>query len=187
MAQTMKIRKGDTVQVTQARTAASRAASSRRLPKHGRVLVENINMIKRHQRPRPIQNSSRMGGPQIIPGGDHREVGADSGLERDGRLPDVQEADARRHASCSTVKDKKIRVRVCKNHDCGQEIDKSWPRPRPTPRAEGALRARDPACAQGRARTDSVMQVPRIRRSRSTWAWARRRPTRSSSTPPSRS
>ena len=80
-------------------------------------------MIMRHQRPRPIQNSSRMGGPQIIPGGRIEQAVAAAGLERDGRLPDVQAADARRHAPAH-VKDKTIRVRVCKHADCGQEIDK---------------------------------------------------------------
>ena len=67
------------------------------LPKEGRVLVENLNMVKRHQRPRPISDSSRMGGPQIIPGGIIEKAAAGARLERDGRLPDVQEADARRH------------------------------------------------------------------------------------------
>ena len=27
------------------------------LPKDGRVVVENINVVKRHRRPRPIQNT----------------------------------------------------------------------------------------------------------------------------------
>ena len=58
------------------------------LPKDGRVLVENINVIKRHQRPKPIQNASRMGGADH-PRRDRREARADARVERDGRLPDV--------------------------------------------------------------------------------------------------
>ena len=80
--------------------------------------------IKRHQRPRPIQNSSRMGGPSIVPGGIIEQPAPLQVVERDGRLPDVQ---AGRRASAritKTVKDKTVRVRVCKNPECGQEIDK---------------------------------------------------------------
>ena len=39
------------------------------LPKDRRVVVENINVVKRHRRPRPIQNSSPIGGAAIMPGG----------------------------------------------------------------------------------------------------------------------
>ena len=69
MAQTLKVRKGDTVQVMKGKDRGKQGRVIEADPKHGRVLVENINMIIRHQRPRPIQNSSRMGGPSIIPGG----------------------------------------------------------------------------------------------------------------------
>ena len=34
-----------------------------------RVIVENLNIVKRHTKPRPIQNTSRMGGPTMTPGG----------------------------------------------------------------------------------------------------------------------
>ena len=30
-------------------------------PTERRVIVENLNIVKRHQRPRPIKDSSRMG------------------------------------------------------------------------------------------------------------------------------
>src|SRR5712692_3417708 len=69
MSQTMKIRAGDTVEVLTGKDRGKRGRVIEALPKQNRVLVENINLIKRHQRPRPIQNSSRMGSPQIIPGG----------------------------------------------------------------------------------------------------------------------
>ena len=85
----MKIKKGDTVHCSPARTAASRAASSRRVRRET-VLVENLNMVKRHSRPKPIKNPSRMGGTQFTPGGVIEQRGADPDLERDARLPDVQ-------------------------------------------------------------------------------------------------
>ena len=69
MSQTMKIKKGDVVHVLRGKDAGKEGRVIEALPKEGRVVVENVNMIKRHQRPRPIQNSSQMGGAQIIPGG----------------------------------------------------------------------------------------------------------------------
>ena len=37
-------------------------------PARQRVLVENLNMVKRHSKPQPIKNPSRMGGAQFTPG-----------------------------------------------------------------------------------------------------------------------
>jgi large subunit ribosomal protein L24 len=86
--------------------------------------VENVNMVKRHQRPRPIQNASRMGGPSIIPGGI---------IEKSAPLPvsnvmivcPTCKKPTRVGTVLKTVKDKTVRVRVCRHADCGQEIDKS--------------------------------------------------------------
>src|SRR5256885_10444188 len=69
MAQTMKIRQGDIVHVIRGKDRGKEGRVIASMPKDGRVLVENVNMVKRHQRPRPIQNANRMGGPSIVPGG----------------------------------------------------------------------------------------------------------------------
>jgi len=123
MAQTLKVRAGDTVEVRTGKDRGKRGRVIEALPKQNRVLVENINLIKRHQRPRPIQNSSRMGGPQIIPGGI---------IEKAAPLPvsnvmivcPTCKKPTRVGTVVKQVKDKTVRVRVCKQHDCGQEIDK---------------------------------------------------------------
>jgi large subunit ribosomal protein L24 len=123
MSQTLKIRAGDTVEVRTGKDRGKRGRVIEALPKQNRILVENINLIKRHQRPRPIQNSSRMGGPQIIPGGI---------IEKPAPLPVsnvmVVCPTCKKATRVSThtkhVKDKTVRVRVCKNPDCLQEIDK---------------------------------------------------------------
>ena len=123
MAQTMKIRQGDVVRVLRGKDRGKQGRVVEALPKTGRVLVENINMIVRHQRPRPIQNSSRMGGPQIIPGGR---------IEKASPLPvsnvmvvcPTCKRPTRVGTHLRTVKDKTIRVRICRNEGCGQEIDK---------------------------------------------------------------
>jgi|SRR5215831_4284199 large subunit ribosomal protein L24 len=123
MAQTMKIKKGDVVHVLRGKDRGKEGRVIEALPKEGRVLVENINVIKRHQRPKPIQNSSRMGGPQMIPGGI---------VERSAPMPvsnvmlvcPVCKKPTRVGTVMKTVKDKTVRVRVCKNPGCGQEVDR---------------------------------------------------------------
>ena len=123
MAQTMKVRQGDIVRVLRGKDRGKQGRVIEALPKEGRVLVENVNMVKRHQRPRPIQNASRMGGPQIIPGGI---------IEKAAPLPvsnvmivcPTCKKPTRVGTVVKQVKDKTVRVRVCKHADCGQEIDK---------------------------------------------------------------
>ena len=123
MSQTLKIRKGDVVHVLRGKDRGKEGRVIETLPKDGRVLVENINVIKRHQRPKPIQNASRMGGASIIPGGI---------IEKPAPLPvsnvmvvcPTCRKPTRVGTVTKTVKDKTIRVRVCKNAGCGQEIDK---------------------------------------------------------------
>jgi large subunit ribosomal protein L24 len=124
MSQTMKVRQGDIVRVLRGKDRGKQGRVIEALPKEGRVLVENVNMVKRHQRPRPIQNASRMGGPQIIPGGI---------VERSAPVPvsnvmvvcPVCKQPTRVGTVVKTVKDKTVRVRVCKQAECGQEIDKT--------------------------------------------------------------
>jgi large subunit ribosomal protein L24 len=124
MAQTLKVRKDDTVQVMKGKDAGKRGRVIEVAPKEGRIVVENVNMIKRHQRPRPLQNANRMGGPQIIPGGI---------VEKAAPLPvsnvmvvcPTCKRPTRVGTVIKDVKDKHVRVRVCKHADCGQEIDKS--------------------------------------------------------------
>ncbi|SRR5579875_1514998 len=124
MPQTMKVRKGDVVHVLRGKDAGKQGRVIEALPKEGRVVVENINVVKRHRRPRPIQNTTGMGGPQMVPGG---IVALPAPLpvsnvmvvcptcKRPTRVGTVEK----------TVKDKTVRVRVCKRPGCGQEIDQA--------------------------------------------------------------
>ena len=96
MAQTMKMKKGDIVHVLRGKDAGKEGRVIEALPKQGRVVVENINVVKRHRRPRPIQNTTRHGRRGDDPRRDHRPGRAAARLERDGRLPDVRQADPRR-------------------------------------------------------------------------------------------
>ena len=123
MSQTMKIRRGDVVHVIRGKDRGKEGRVIEAIPKDGRVIVENVNMVKRHQRPRPIQNASRMGGPQIIPGGI---------VERAAAMPvsnvmvvcPTCKKPTRVGTVVKQIKDRQVRVRVCKHPDCGQELDK---------------------------------------------------------------
>jgi large subunit ribosomal protein L24 len=119
----MKIKKGDLVQVLSGKDRGKQGRVLEARPKEGRVLVENLNMMKRHTRPRPMQNPSRMGAPQMQPGGV---------IER---AAPIQVSNVmvvcptcRRPTRVGTVlrdsKGRKERVRVCRRDDCRQEIDK---------------------------------------------------------------
>jgi large subunit ribosomal protein L24 len=124
VAQTLKVRKDDTVQVIKGKDSGKRGRVIEVQPSANKVLVENLNMIKRHQRPRPLQNSNRMGGPSIIPGG-IVERPAPLNVSNVMVVCPTCKRPTRVGTVIKTVKDKNIRIRVCKHADCGQEIDKS--------------------------------------------------------------
>jgi large subunit ribosomal protein L24 len=123
MAQAMKIRKGDLVQVLSGKDRGKQGRILESRPKDGRVIVENLNMIKRHTKPRPMRNPSRMGAPQIQPGGV---------IEKAGPIPISNVMlvcpTCNRPTRVGTVIKESTkgaqRIRVCRREDCRQEIDK---------------------------------------------------------------
>jgi large subunit ribosomal protein L24 len=122
MSQTMKVRKGDVVRVLRGKDAGKQGRVVEALPKQGRVVVENVNVVKRHRRPRPIQNTTGMGGPSIVPGG---IIELPMALPVSNVMvvcPTCGKA-SRVGTIEKTVKDNTVRVRVCKK--CGEEIDRT--------------------------------------------------------------
>jgi large subunit ribosomal protein L24 len=123
MSQKMKVKKGDLVQVLSGKDRGKQGRVIEARPGERRVIVENLNLVKRHMKPRPIRSSSRMGGPQIIPGGV---------IDKPAPLPvanvmvvcPVCKRPTRIGIDQKTVKGETVRVRVCRRADCGQEIDK---------------------------------------------------------------
>src|ERR671915_1187578 len=115
--QSMKIRKGDTVHVLSGKDRGKQGRVIEARPREQRVLVENLNVIKRHTRPKPMSNPSRMGAPQIQPGGI---------IEKAGPIPIsnvmlVCPVCNRPTRVGTVVKDAKKgtkRVRVCRRADC---------------------------------------------------------------------
>ena len=123
MSTAMKIRKGDLVHVLSGKDRGKQGRVIDALPRERRVVVENLNVVKRHTRPRPVQNSSRMGGPSMTPGGV---------IEKPAPLPvanvmlvcPVCNRPTRVGTVVKEAKGEEVRVRVCRRADCGQEIDK---------------------------------------------------------------
>ena len=65
----MKVKKGDMVQMLSGKDRGKQGRIIDARPHDGKVVVENLNIIKRHTKPRPIQNASRMGSAGMTPGG----------------------------------------------------------------------------------------------------------------------
>ena len=69
MAHKMRIRKGDTVHMLSGKDRGKQGRVIEARPREQRVVVENLNVVKRHTRPRPMRDANRMGGTQMTPGG----------------------------------------------------------------------------------------------------------------------
>jgi large subunit ribosomal protein L24 len=124
MATQLKIKKGDTVQMLTGKDRGKQGRVLETRPRDRKVVVENLNIMKRHQKPRPIRDASRMGGTQMAPGGiiDRASAVDISNVmvvcptcklpTRIGyRFKEVKGGDS-------------VKVRVCKRDGCGQEIDR---------------------------------------------------------------
>ncbi len=119
----MKVKKGDMVQIITGKDRGKRGRVLEARPAEKRVIVENLNVSKRHTKPRPIRDSSRMGGAQIVPGGI---------LDKPAPVPvsnvmvvcPVCGLATRVGIVEKEAKGGIVRVRVCKREGCRQEIDK---------------------------------------------------------------
>jgi large subunit ribosomal protein L24 len=121
MATTMRIKKGDLVQVLAGKDRGKQGRVLEARPRDRRVIVENLNLAKRHTKPRPIRDTSRMGGANIIPGG---IVDKPMPLDVSNVMivcPTCNQP-TRVGIAVKEVKGETIRVRVCKRDGCGQEI-----------------------------------------------------------------
>ena len=124
MAQGMKIRKGDLVQVLSGKDRGKQGRVIDAMPRDRKVIVENLNIVKRHTRPRPLKDASRMGGQQVEPGG-IIEMAAALPVSRVMLVCPVCGRPTRVGIETRDTKAEGIRkVRICKRADCGQDIDK---------------------------------------------------------------
>ena len=121
--QTLKIKKGDTVQILSGKDRGKQGRVIEAQPAKQKVVVENLNVVKRHRRPRPITNSSRMGGPTMSPGG-IVDMPAPIPVGNVMVVCPVCKKPTRVGTVVKEIKGETRRVRVCKNPECGQEIDR---------------------------------------------------------------
>ena len=66
---TMKVKKGDLVQMLAGKDRGKQGRVIDARPSERKVIVENLNVATRHQKPRPIRDANRMGQAQVAPGG----------------------------------------------------------------------------------------------------------------------
>jgi len=120
----MKIRKGDTVHVLAGKDRGKQGRVLEARPDERRVIVENLNMIKRHTRPKPIKNPSRMGGQQITPGGVIDKPAPISISNVMLVCPTCNRPTRVGYVVKERQDEDSVKVRVCRREDCRQEIDK---------------------------------------------------------------
>ena len=119
----MKIRKGDLVQILSGKDRGKQGKVLQALPAKRRVIVENLNVVKRHTKPRPIRDSSRMGGQTVTPGG-VIEKAAPLSVSNVMLVCPVCNRPTRVGITIKEIKGEQVKIRVCRRADCGQEIDR---------------------------------------------------------------
>jgi large subunit ribosomal protein L24 len=119
----MKVKKGDTVQMLTGKDRGKQGRIIDARPRDGKVIVENLNVMKRHQKPRPIRDTNRMGGTQVAPGGIISRPSAVSASNVMLVCPTCK-LPTRIGYRFKDSKDGPVKVRVCKRDGCGQEIDR---------------------------------------------------------------
>ena len=120
MSQTMKIKKGDRVHVLRGKDAGKEGRVIEALPRDGKVLVENINVMKKHRRPRAIQGNNNIGST-VVPGG-IIDLPAPLPVANVMLVCPTCGKPTRVGTVEKTIGGKQVRLRVCKK--CGEEIDK---------------------------------------------------------------
>jgi large subunit ribosomal protein L24 len=123
MATTLKIKKGDTVHMLSGKDRGKQGRVVEARPRDGKVIVENLNMMKKHQKPRPIRDANRMGGTQIAPGGIIDRPMAVS-VSNVMLVCPTCKLPTRVGYVFKDIKGEHVKIRVCKREGCGQEIDK---------------------------------------------------------------
>ena len=119
----MRIRRGDLVQIIAGKDRGKQGRVVEARPKERRVVVENLNVMKKHQRPRPVRGTGRMGAPTIMPGG-VMEIAAPVPVSNVMIVCPVCNRPTRVGIERKPIKDKLVPIRVCRRADCKGEIDR---------------------------------------------------------------
>ena len=124
MTTAIKLKKGDTVQMLTGKDRGKQGRILDARPRDGKVIVENLNLMTKHQKPRPIRDAGRMGGTQIAPGGRIERPAAISASNVMLVCPTCKLPTRIGYRFKEGKGGEQIKVRVCKRDGCGQEIDK---------------------------------------------------------------
>ncbi|HEY5479170.1 MAG TPA: 50S ribosomal protein L24 [Gaiellaceae bacterium] len=123
MAVKLKIKKGDLVEILSGKDKGKQGRVIEARPRERRVVVENLNMMKRHTRPRAMKNASRMGSPQVVPGG---IIEKPAPVDASNVMIVCPVCNKTTRVGVKVVErhGEMRKVRVCRREECGQEIDK---------------------------------------------------------------
>ena len=123
MSSTMRIKKGDLVQILSGKDRGKQGKVLEARPRERRVIIENLNLVKRHTKPKPMRDSSRMGGAAMTPGG---VIDKPAPLDVSNVMIVCPACNrpTRIGVTFKDIKGKHVKVRDCRRADCGQEIDR---------------------------------------------------------------
>ena len=120
----MKVHKGDLVQMLSGKDRGKQGRVIDAQPRAQRVIVENLNVARRHTKPRPIRNAnSNMGGSQMTQGG---RIDKPSAVPVSSVMVVCPTCKLPTRIGFRTKEIKggeTIKVRVCRRAGCGQELD----------------------------------------------------------------
>jgi len=121
----MKVRKGDLVQMLSGKDRGKQGRVIDARPHDGKVVVENLNVVTRHEKPRPIRSATRTGiaGAQMTPGG-RIEKAAPVPVGNVMVVCPTCKLPTRIGYVTREIKGELRKVRVCKREGCGQELDR---------------------------------------------------------------
>ena len=123
MPNAMKVRKGDLVHMIKGKDRGKQGRVIEAEPQKRRVIVENLNLVKKHRKPRPIKDSSRMGQTQIQPGG-VIDLAAPLPVSNVMIVCPTCNRATRVGYEFRESKGRTVKVRVCKRADCHEVLDR---------------------------------------------------------------
>ena len=119
----LRIRTGDIVEVISGKEKGKRGTVLEVDPRRGRVVVENLNLSKKHKRPRAMRDSGRMGQQQIEPGG-VVDLAAPIPVSNVMVVCPNCDRPTRVAHGMEEIKGSEAKVRICSRGDCRKGVDR---------------------------------------------------------------
>ena len=121
---TLRVKKGDLVQMLTGKDRGKQGRIVDARPRDGKVIVENMNVAKRHTKPQPVRDSSRMGGGGGMTPGGIIEMPVAVPVDNVMVVCPTCGLPTRVGYAFRELKGETIKVRVCKREGCRQELDR---------------------------------------------------------------